>query len=915
MTLEIKKVKHSLTKKLLINLVTICCIIGVTLASLAYFYTKRQVWKIFSNITTSCSLDVANMLYDAPIDKFLKNEEKELYDKHLKSVKNIAQTFKLEYLYVYVPDTENDRLVAVFGIQGKNGEVIRDFALGQSPDLHLNAEVMKRFHNKEKRWTMELDNEYGHVITGYSTVFDKNNNPIAIAGADIDFDYMEMKLFTDFSITFIILFCALFLTSIFIVYRIDKLFIKPILLLSEKLQQAKLMGHDNLDEKIEISSDTEIGLLADFFNDLTDNLKLYIQKNAAKSTFLANMSHEIRTPMNGILGFVQLLAGTKLDEEQRDYVNEVQRSSEILLNLLNDILDLSKIEAGKMTLENIDFNLRYVIEDVGTLASSNASKKNIEINVLCHSNIPEKIVGDPNRLKQVLNNFVNNAIKFTEKGEINITASLVKKFDNKVKLKFAIADTGIGISKENQQKIFESFTQADSSTTRKYGGTGLGLTISKNFIQMMNGEVNVISEPGKGSTFEFTSVFEISKKSDDEINLSDLSEMKDLRVLLVDDNKTNLKVLSHYLRAYDCDIAEAPDVKSAMVILKNKEFDLILSDYCMPEIDGLDFSKLVYEFNKNLPIIILSSRMKITECRNANLPNIRGYLAKPIRKNDLINCILMVLGKKTKEIVTEQTINTFEKDLKLKILLAEDNLINQKLTSKMLSKAGLSCDIANNGQEAIEAINNNDYDIVFMDCQMPVLDGYEATKELRQNPKYKDLIIVALTANAMTSDFKKCIDAGMNDYLSKPLKYEKLIDKINEYSKKQTENTSTQNKTVNKKSFNHQNSQIDEAKLHDVIEKIKAEFKFDDDIINELLNDFCESTKLQLVDLERTINEKDAEQVAQIAHSIKGAAGNLRMEEIFELSQKLEFMGRENNLNEAIQTFEDLKYEFSLLFG
>ena len=358
---------------------------------------------------------------------------------------------------------------------------------------------------------------------------------------------------------------------------------------------------------------------------------------------------------------------------------------------------------------------------------------------------------------------------------------------------------------------------------------------------------------------------------------------------------------------------------TALEILKNKNFDLILSDYCMPEIDGLDFAKKVYEFNKNLPIIILSSRVKITECRNANLPNIRGYLAKPIRKNDLINCILMVMGKKTKEIITKQTLNTFAKDLKLKILLAEDNLINQKLTSKMLSKAGLSCDIANDGQEAIEAINNNEYDIVFMDCQMPVLDGYEATKQIRQNPKYKDLIIIALTANAMSSDFKKCIDSGMNDYLSKPLKYEKLIDKINQYSnnlsnhniKKENINEIPQNQ----KSKTTSNFQIDEAKLKEVIDNVKDEFKFDDDIVNELLHDFFENTKIQLKELEQAIKENNFEQVTQIAHSIKGAAGNLRMNDIFELSKKLEFMGRDNNLNEALQSFEDLKYEFLLLFG
>ena len=827
----------------------------------------------------------------ATIDWLLKD----IYDTclNLKLTKNSQVIFgSLRDDYVIV-DTNDESL--------NNIDALKEKSIKKLSDLNI------QFENTPVKYEISINDIQSNDYVSFSMLSD--NDMLIILRIPRKEMYPVLDRYNKLMIIFFILFTIIII--LFANFISGKL-VKPIVELNEK---AKLIGLGNLDEKINIKSDTEIGQLANTFNNMTDNLKLYIQKSAAKSTFLANMSHEIRTPMNGIMGFVQLLSGTKLDEEQRDYVNEIERSSVILLNLLNDILDLSKVEAGKMTLENIDFNLRYVIEDVGTLASSNASHKNLEINVLCHSNIPEKLIGDPNRLKQVLNNFVNNAIKFTECGEINIIASLVEKFDDKVKLKFTISDTGIGISKENQEKIFESFTQADDSTTRKYGGTGLGLTISKNFIQMMNGEVSVQSEPGKGSTFEFTAEFKISNKSDNEMNILELSEMKNLKVLIIDDNKTNLKVLSHYLKYYECDISEALDAEVALEIINNKDFDLILSDYCMPKIDGLEFSKKVYEINKNIPIIILSSRMKISECRNANLPNIRGYLAKPIRKNDLINCILVVLGKKSNELVTEETLNVISKDLNLKILLAEDNLINQKLTSKMFSKAGLSCDIANNGKEAIEAINNNTYDIVFMDCQMPVLDGYKATQEIRKNPKYKDLTIIALTANAMSSDFKKCIDAGMNDYLSKPLKYEKLIDKINEYAKDKTNNEVNTKPDENNTQQTAKSFQIDETKLNEVIENVKKEFGFDDDIVKELLNDFSENTRTQLKELEEAIIKKDTEQVTQIAHSIKGAAGNLRMNEIFELSKKLEFMGRENNLSEAMQTFEDLKYNFLLLFG
>lgn len=752
--------------------------------------------------------------------------------------------------------------------------------------------------NKLKKGTIVINkNVYvrNKNYTSFGTIFDNDIALVVRIPRNEIYANIELQniLFTIFFITFMIV--GLLILWFFVSRQI----IKPILLLNRK---TKLIGQGKLNEKIHvINSNDEIGQLADTFNNMTDNLRDYIQKNSAKSLFVANMSHEIRTPMNGILGFVQLLSGTKLDEEQNDYVNEIKKSSEILLTLLNDILDLSKVEAGKMELEYIEFNIRNLLDDVGALASANASKKNIEINILCDVNTPEILKGDPSKLKQVLNNFINNAIKFTENGEININVHPLLIEKKMTKLEFSIQDTGIGISKNNKEKIFESFTQADASTTRKYGGTGLGLTISKNIINLMNGDITVESEEGKGTTFTFYAEFEtIQMVKEDKTYYSKLEY---LNILVVDDNTTNLKNIKHYLKAYKCNVECFSKPQKAIDMLNiNKKCNLILCDLNMPEINGLDFIKEVRKIShyENIPIIILSTRNEYAK----NKENIDLNILKPVRKNELVETILKVIGcikiEECHQVEATTNVNADTNSYNdLKILLVEDNPTNQKLTIKMLEKTGATYDVANNGENALNIIDNKNYDLILMDCQMPILDGYETTKRLRANYKYKDIPIIALTANVMEADVKKCIEVGMNDYLAKPLNQEQLFEKIKKYYKEQIIINETISKSEN----------IDYDAWQTIIRKNKEEYGFDDDTVVDILKDFFNNAIKQVKDLEMAISSNDFFQIDQIAHSIKGAAGNLRIDSIYELAKTLEFIGKEENPENMESVYYELKQE------
>jgi signal transduction histidine kinase/CheY-like chemotaxis protein len=504
----------------------------------------------------------------------------------------------------------------------------------------------------------------------------------------------------------------------------------------------------------------------------------------AKSDFLANMSHEIRTPMNAIIGLSHLALGTSLDRKQRDYLDKIYASGQNLLGIINDILDFSKIEAGKLDMEAVDFNLAEVLDDLANVVNIKAAEKDLELIIDLDSEVPLGLKGDPLRLNQILVNLANNAIKFTEQGEITISIERLQDSKDDVGLRFAVHDTGIGMTAEQQGRLFQAFSQADTSTTRKFGGTGLGLTISKRLAEMMGGEIGVESEAGKGSTFWFTARFSGGAQLQVRGPQAVPEELRDQRVLVVDDHPNSRLILTRYLESFGLVTGEASSGAEAIDELEHSglPYRLVLMDWKMPGMDGIEATRRIlgHAAIKQVPDIIMVTAYGRDELlEQAEAAGVKGFLVKPVSPSSLLDAILETTGQAVVHAPGKRGAVVIRESLRgARVLVVDDNEINQQVAEELLSQAGLQVSVADNGRKAVDALlaHPGEFDGVLMDIQMPVMDGYTATSEIRKDTRYRELPIIAMTANAMVGDRDKALAAGMNDHVAKPIDVSELFD-------------------------------------------------------------------------------------------------------------------------------------------
>jgi two-component system, sensor histidine kinase and response regulator len=673
-----------------------------------------------------------------------------------------------------------------------------------------------------------------------------------------------------------------------------------------KRAEAELMRYAREMEEAKQAQEANAARLDQLVKQLEAARRRAEEATRAKGNFLAAMSHEIRTPMNAILGMTQLALDTKLNAEQRDYLRTVKDSTDALLTLINDILDFSKIEAGKLDLDRVEFNLRDTLEDTLKVLSQRAQQKGLELACRIRPDVPERVQGDPGRLRQILLNLVGNGIKFTERGEVVLHADVESSRDGEIRLHAAVADTGIGIPPEKRRLIFEAFEQADASTTREYGGTGLGLAICSQLVELMGGKLWVESRVGQGSTFHFTVV--LGARGD---RARTPARLKGVSALVVDDNATNRLILEETLSSWRMRPTAADSARAALAAIERasaggRPFRVVLADALMPEMDGFTLARRIRQNPRfaQTRVILLTSAGARTPGARSRSNGISACLTKPVKQSDLLDALLTSLhgppspGARASSADSRTRIRQERR----RILVAEDNAVNQKLLVSLLKKRGHSVEVVDNGRKAVTAVRERPFDLVLMDLQMPVMGGFEAASAIRGRERSAGghVPIVAVTAHALEGERERCLAAGMDGYLSKPVRAQSLYEVVEELGRRPP------GSAPGASGSRSSGGDLDEGAL-------LAGVGGDRRLLRELVDLFLADSPKLVARIGRAVKDRDAASLARAAHSLKGSAGMFSRKGVFRSAQTLEGMGRDGQWAGAGEALASLRRDAAAL--